>query len=332
MQALTPLLPSRATDARATTHMHGSTMGTTWRVVLAGRPDAAQLAMLREKVLACLDDLCNQMSHWQPDSLISRINRAEAGWYAVPDDAFHVLSAAMTLAESTAGAFDPTIGELAVLWGFGPGAGGTRLPPDEAACRIALACGGWQRTQLNPQHRAIWQPGGLHFDLSSIAKGYAVDRLTQLLHTEGLHHHLVEIGGEVRACGTNPRGSPWRVAVETPSGSQQGNAGMTIRLTNQAVASSGNYRQWRSADGRWFGHTLDPRTGRPATHTLQAVSVLHDSAMMADALATTLMVLGPEAGPAYARQRQLAAVFMCEQPDDDTGHIFWTPEFEARAA
>lgn len=332
MQALTPPLPCAAADAPATTRLHGDTMGTTWTVVLADRPGAGRLAMLREQVHACLDDLCNQMSHWQPDSLISRINCAEAGWYALPGDFFHVLSAAMALAESTAGAFDPTIGVLAALWGFGPGASGTRLPPPDAACQAALAGGGWQRTQLNAQHRAVWQPGGLHFDLSSIAKGYAVDRLAQLLHAQGLHDYLVEIGGEIRAGGTGPGTRPWSVRVETPAAARQTGDGMMIRLENQAVATSGNYRQWRSAGGQRFGHTLDPRTGEPAAHALQAVTVLHDSAMMADALATALMVLGPEAGLAFARQHRLAAVFMCEQPGDDTGHIVWTPEFEARAA
>lgn len=321
-----------AANKRAVIRLHGVTMGTTWQVLLAGSPDACQVAGLREQVLECLDDLCAQMSHWQHDSLISRINRAEAGWYALPHDFFHVLSAALALAESTAGAFDPTIGVLNSLWGFGPQACEARLPPSQADCQAALAGGGWQCTRLNREYRAVWQPGGLHFDLSSIAKGYAVDRLTQLLQARGLQHHLVEIGGELRASGTGPGREPWQVRVETPAGAGQTSGGMMIRLQDRAVASSGNYRQWRSTGTQQFGHTIDPRTGRPVAHALRAVSVLHENAMMADALATALMVLGPDAGQRFAAEHALAAVFMHESRSGDTGHIHWTPGFEAQAA
>lgn len=293
----------------------GRTMGTTWSVRLAG---AARLDLqaLEAGIQRELDLIIAQMSHWEPGSDLGRFNRAPAGtWQAVPAPFVEVLQYALSVAADSVGAYDPTAGALVDLWGFGaqgrydePGF----QPPDDAAVATARGHCGWQRLRLDPTGSRAWQPGGLRLDLSAVAKGYAVDRMARHFDAAGLQDHLVEVGGELRGSGIKPDGQPWWVQLEPVEGPAEETV---LALHGMSVATSGDYRRFFQHRGMRHPHTLDPRTGRPIAHGLARVTVLHKHCMAADALSTALTVLGPDAGPQWAAQRGLAALFVLRRPD-----------------
>lgn len=223
------------------------------------------------------------MSHWAPGSTISRFNRAGPGaWMPIERDFARVLDTALDLAAATRGAFDPTIGRLSDLWGFGP-AGPMPIPRDAA---IEDACGsaGWHRLAFDSDAGRIRQPGGLAIDLSGIAKGFAVDAVADTLSAMGIRHLLVEIGGELVGRGVRPDGEPWWVDLETSPDSAA--PPLRVALHGIAVATSGDYVRG--------AHSIDPRTGRPPGNRVHSVSVIADSAMQADALATAATILFPD--------------------------------------
>ncbi|WP_239024879.1 FAD:protein FMN transferase [Sphingomonas corticis] len=272
----------------------GEAMGTTWRV-LAVHPPAEAAALVAWR----LEKLVAEMSHWASASLLSRFNRAPAGsWHALPADFAHVVAAGMRIARASGGAFDPAIGALVDLHGYGPP--GPQPVPDEAAVAAALTVSGHARLSYDPAARRMLQPGGVALDLSGIAKGHAVDAVAALLRHHGVAHGLVEIGGELAGWGVQPSGEPWWVDLETPAGVAA--APLRVALHGLAVATSGDYVRG--------AHTIDPRTGRPADHGLVAVSVVHADAMSADAWASALLVLGPEEGARLAARERLAARFL----------------------
>jgi len=284
-------------------------MGTTWtaRVVVA---DEEVLPQLRAAIETALAGVVAEMSDWEPNSDISRFNRAPAGsWHELPPAFFAVLDHALALAAATDGAYDPTAGRLVDLWGFGPTPALGR-PPSEADIAAARATAGWQRITLDAARRAALQPGGLRLDLSSIAKGYGVDAAAAALRTAGVAHFLVEVGGELLGAGLKPDRTPWWVEIEAPPGAAM--IPIVAALHGLAIATSGNYRRFFDADGQRFAHTLDPRTGRPVDNRLASVAVLHPSCMAADAMATALTVLGPEVGLSFASLRGVAAHFVVE--------------------
>ncbi|RDZ29354.1 FAD:protein FMN transferase [Lysobacter silvisoli] len=320
-----PATPAAA--ARAVQALAGATMGTRWSVKLVA--EASALASLQRGIQACLDEVVAQMSTWEPDSDLSRYNRGEAGsMHALPDGFAAVLDAALKLAADSHGAYDPTVGPLVNLWGFGP-EGARETAPDDAAIAQAQAHVGWQRVGYDPHARTAVQPGGAYLDFSSIAKGYGVDRVAQWLREQGIEAFLVEVGGELYGQGRKPDGSAWQVAVERPSTDEADESTQAVlALDSYAIATSGDYRRYFDHGGQRYSHTVDPRSGRPVTHALAAVTVLHPQCMQADGLATVLAVLGPQAGMAYANQRQLAAMFVLHDGDGFLTRM--TPAFIAR--
>jgi thiamine biosynthesis lipoprotein len=271
------------------------------------------------------------MSGWEPDSDLSRFNRAPAGtWQALPEEFFAVLDCALAVAVESDGAFDPCIGRLVDLWGFGPQPGPAGGPP--GADLLAAARGGtdWRKLRLDVPGRRVLQPGGASLDLAGIAKGYAVDLVAEHLAAAGVSAFLVEIGGELRGHGVKPDGMPWWVELETPPGEELPGAEdeePVAALHGLAVATSGNYRRYFRHGGRHYGHTLDPRTGWPVSERLASVTVLHPSCMRADALATALSVLGPEAGLEHARRHGIAALFLTREAGRLREHM--SPDFAA---
>lgn len=289
--------------------LHGETMGTQWSLRYVATA-ATGPAMVRAAVQARLDQLVAEMSHWNAQSDLCRFNAAAANeWCALPTDLLTVLQAALALAEHTQGAYDPTAGPLVDLWGFGP-QGAVTTPPSAHALAQTRASVGWQRVRIHPARHSAWQAGGVQLDLSSIAKGFAVDALSTLLSGLGLAHHLVEVGGELRGMGLKPDGQPWWVQLEVPQASGLPLPDMVVALHGLAVATSGDYRQGFTHQGQHYSHTIDPRTGWPVQHGVTAVTVLHAQAMQADALATALLVMGLQQGLAYAAQHHIAARFV----------------------
>ena len=286
--------------------LRGETMGTTWHAQFAAPRDGDTAAIHRaihRAIVSRLAGIVAAMSHWAPTSLLSRFNRAAAGtWTTLPADFARVMIRALAIAETTGGAFDPAIGRLVDAWGFGP------IPiedlPGEPQIEAAMARSGWRHlalsTSTTPRSATgthLLQPGGIALDLSGIAKGYAVDAVAALLEAAGFVHHLVEIGGELVGAGMRPDGDPWWVDLEPPTGTIL--PPLRIALHGMAVATSGDYRRG--------AHTLDPRTGRAIETGIVSASVIHRTAMDADAWATALTVLGPIAGLELAREHGLAA-------------------------
>lgn len=298
----------------------GETMGTTWCVKLVA--PHASLHALHDGVQAQLDRVVAQMSTWRDDSDLSRFNRAAAGrWMAMPEELFAVLRCALEIAEASGGAFDPTIGPLVDLWGFGPEG---RRPdiPDAAELAVVRDRIGWQRLALSAEPREVLQPGGTQIDISAIAKGYAVDLVATHLRQRGIESALIEVGGELFGYGRKPDGSAWRVLVETDPDRDE-DTPQVLLLQGKAVATSGDrWHRYRHGDDV-YAHTLDPRTGKPVEHAPVAVTVIADLAMHADGWATALTVMGAEQGLKFAREHSLAARFVVH------GEVATaTPEFE----
>jgi len=308
--------------------LQGQSMGTTWSVRCVG-PRELRLDAVERAIAAALAEVVAQMSHWEPGSDLSRFNAAPAGHVqALPTSFATVMAAALRVAAASGGAYDPGAGELVALWGFGPAGLRPRhdeagfLLPNDADCDAARR--DWRALRWDADARTLTQPGGLRLDLSAIAKGYAVDRVSAVLDDCGLPDHLVEIGGELRGAGLKPDGQPWWVDIEPPAAGC-GLAPLRLALHGLAIATSGDYRRcFVDATGQRRPHTLDPRSGQPITHGIASVSVVHDSAMWADAWSTALTVLGPEAGLALATEQGLAAQLVWHTGDDRFEEA-WTP-------
>lgn len=316
-------------NAAEVASLGGDTMGTSWRVRLTAARDA-NLRTLHAGIEAELAAVVRQMSTWEPDSDISRYNRAPAGqWQLLPEAFAKVLTCALEVAEASAGAFDPTIGTLVGLWGFGAHA--SDIVPDAEALAAARAHGGWQRLDFDAVSRRVLQPGGLQLDLSAIAKGFAADQVAAFLRQTGVTDALVEVGGELIGYGRKPDGTPWRVLVEAgPEEDDHRLQPRVLELDGIAVATSGDRWHHYTRNGRRYTHTLDPRSGEPVEHAPAAVSVIAADAMRADAWATALGVLGCDEGHALAQRLNLAARFLWR--DGDALHERITAAFRAHLA
>ncbi|MBX3619804.1 MAG: FAD:protein FMN transferase [Rhizobacter sp.] len=315
----------------------GRSMGTTWSVRLVGPARLAREAVARA-IQHELDEVVAQMSPWADHTDISRFNRAPAGqWQVLPSAFFDVLQHALAVARDSGGAFDPTAGALVNAWGFGPSGRHDQAgfaPPDGAAIDTLRASSGWHRLQVDAAARRVRQPGGLVLDLSAIAKGHAVDRVSQMLAAQfGFDDSLVEVGGELRGSGLKPDGQPWWVALEMPPAPPAHDGGLPhtrVALHALSVATSGDHRRFFRHDGTRYPHTLDPRDGRPLDNGVALVTVLHPSCMAADALSTALGVLGAERGMAWASARQVAALFVLRHADGSLDERM-SPAFAALA-
>lgn len=293
--------------------LQGVTMGTTWSAKWYGNGDQQQLNAELQAVLA---EMNRQMSTWHPETEISRYNHLAPGsWYSVADDFWQVLEIAFRWAEASDGLYDPTAGPLVNLWGFGPtetrgGGLPTEAQIDEARQRV-----GFRKVTRDAERKAIYQPGGIYLDLSSVAKGYAVDRLADVLDAHGISSYLVEIGGELKARGLKPNGQGWRIAVERPLENDR-EVGWVLELKDISIATSGDYRNVVTLDGvNKYSHTINPLTGHPVPRDLASVTVLHETTGNADALATMLTVMGADQGQAFAEQQSLAAMFIVRDGD-----------------
>lgn len=316
---------------RSAAPIEGPTMGTRFRVKLAAAPPGSgAAAALRTAIEEALDGVVAHMSTYRPDSELSAFNDAIGpGPVAVSRDTARVVEAALAASRLGGGAFDPTVGPVVDLWGFGP-RGRTREVPGEAAVEAALARVGHERVDVDAAGDALVKHSpDVRVDLSGIAKGFSVDRLAELLDAAGAESYLVEVGGELRARGARPGGGPWRIGIERPVAGAGGIL-RVVELAGGAIATSGDYRNFFERDAHRYSHTIDPRTGRPVTHGLASVSVVAPSAMRADAASTMLMVLGPQAGYELAAEHDIAAHFAVRTAGGLVER--WTRAFERHLA
>ena len=290
---------------------NGHSMGTTYSVTVASHPQAVRREAIQSVIAGVLDEVNRNLSTYDSRSEISRFNANVTTDPVVVSPSLHAVAAiAREVGVATGGAFDITVGPLVGAWGFGVESPGAESVPSAVAIERLRAEVGFDRLELGADGRSLRKTvPGLQLDVNGIAPGYAVDLIAERFDALGMRDYLVELGGEVRAHGRSPRGRPWRVAVEAPlSGERKPYA--LVELDSVAVSTSGDYRDFREVSGRRFSHTIDPEAGAPVTHGLASVSVVHRSAAHADAYATALMVLGPEAGLALAGRLGLAALFI----------------------
>ena len=310
----------------------GPTMGTSFRVLVAADLAEGELERLRTLVEERLGSVNRQMSTYDATSEISRFNRhASTEPFAASPELIEVLAMARGVSEGSGGAFDVTVGPLVEAWGFGPGGGidGPNRPsPSQAEVERLRQAAGYDRIVIDgAAGTAAKTHPEIRVDLSGIAKGYATEAVVAVLAELGLTSFLVEVGGELAGVGTRA-GRPWRVGIERPD-DVPGVWG-TVDLTDEGIATSGDYRDYYEADGVRYAHIIDPRTGRPIIVRGASVSVVHPSAAMADAWATALTVLGPEEGYEVAVREGLAAVFVYALDGDVRSAE--TPAFAERPA
>ena len=296
-------------ESRDYVTLNGQTMGTTWRVTFAGPadPEALNAAIAQD-----LRDVNAVRSTWDPASELSRFNQLDVGEsMAVSPSLPEVLAMARRIHEESGGAFDVTIGPLVNIWGFGPDNRPDEIPTDEV---LAAALARVDDGALSYEEDRVSRHIDAYVDLSSIAKGYGVDRVAMLLESYGVTDYLVEIGGELKARGVNPRGQPWRIAIEKPLAMTRA-IQRTLQLRDLAMATSGDYRNYFEDEGVRYSHIIDPRTGRPITHNVASATVLHPIAAMADGYATALTVMEVGEGMAMAEENGIAALVIIKSGD-----------------
>lgn len=292
----------------------GATMGTSYRVVVDADLPGTEGEQLHVAVQRRLDELEAMMSTYDTASELSRFNRRPSPEpFEAGPELIEVLRVALEVSERSGGAFDPTVAPLVEAWGFGPASrvddplGPT---PSEAELERLRGLVGFEQIEVDAAAGTISKTHPqTRGDLSGIAKGYASEAVADLLRRRGYPRALVEVGGELAARGTRRSGEPWRVGIESPSEGAPGVWG-TITLVDEGIATSGDYRDYYERDGVRYAHIVDPRTGRPITSRGVSVTVVHESATMADAWATALTVLGPEEGYELAVREGLAALFL----------------------
>lgn len=292
--------------------LQGQTMGTYWRVTYLEEGAAPAPAALEAQLEAALLAVNASMSTWDPQATISQFNGSDSLEPFPIEPAFAtVVAAAQAVSAASGGAFDVTVGPLIDLWGFGAGSERRAAPPSADAVAAAQATVGFEKLVVRAEPpRLQRRVPGVEVDLSALAKGYGVDVLAAALGAAGLENYLVDIGGEVRARGVNDRGVPWRIGVEVPDPSARGLVQEALPLRDLSLATSGDYRNFFEANGVRYSHTIDPRTGYPIPQRVASVTVAHREALWADAWATAMNVLGPEAGLALAERQTLPVLFI----------------------
>ena len=263
----------------------------------------------------------DQMSTYRPDSELSRFNKAQQS-LPVSEATRSVIEAALRLFEQSNGAFDATVGPLVNLWGFGPDKRANKIPSAELiAAKQKIVGSQHLRVSGNTLNKAIPE---LYVDLSAIAKGYGVDVIADYFQEMGINNYLVDIGGELSLKGVKPGNKHWTIAIERPVAGQ--NVQRVINIGDNAIATSGDYRNYFESEGIRYSHTINPKTGKPISHKLVSVSVVNKSSMMADGYATAITVLGPEAGMDFAKKHKLAVFLLVKEGDNFTE--YYTSEFE----
>jgi len=274
--------------------LNGLTQGTTYHIVAEKTPGLDIMA-LRQDIENLFAEIDNSLSIYNPSSVISAINNNLSD---TTDELFReVFRASAVISEESRGLFDITIGPLVKSWGFGPDAM-KRFNPAMLDSLLALV--GMDKVRLEGE-RIIKSDPDMFIDVNAIAQGYTVDLVADLLARNGITQCLVEVGGEVRTLG-DKNGVGWKVGIDAPTdGNVTPGADLqaTIRLDNRALATSGNYRKFFVEDGIKYSHTIDPRTGYPARHTLLSATIIAPTGAVADAWATACMVGGKDEAIAF---------------------------------
>jgi thiamine biosynthesis lipoprotein len=294
--------------------MEGRAQGTTYNIRYLGAPGKD----LHAQVDQLLKDFDKVFSNYRPDSDISRFNAQDSlEWFPVATELAELVQFSLDVSKKSEGAFDITIGALIKEWGFGPWKTKQHVIPSQSAIDAAKARGGWQNLDVRLKPPALRKKvTGLLVDLSGVAQGHAVDRVAQLLLSQGVNSFMVELGGEVITRGQKEGGQDWRIAIEAPQ-AERGEVVLVIAPRGQGLATSGDYRAYFEEKGKRYSHIIDPRRGRPIEHKLASVSVLAKTCTDADAYAKVFMVLGPEEAERLAERLKMPVFLISHQGAKD---------------
>lgn len=311
--------------------IEGYSMGVFYSVAVSGITPGQDKTEMGRAVKEALDGVDTMMSTFRDDSEVCRFNASDStDWFPVSAETARVVALSQEISRLSGGAFDITVAPLVRLWGFGAGADAesrTTLPsPEEIAACMENVGADRLEVRMDPPALKKAVPG-LHIDLSAVAKGYAVDRVAEALLEMKIRNFMIEVGGEVRCHGKKLKGAPWMIGIQAPVDLPGSDPVlyMALEMKDLALATSGDYQNYHELAGQRFSHIIDPRTGEPTEilpvgapepeERLVSVSILDPNCARADALATTLFVLGPKAGLALAEREKIPALFLL-RPDN----------------
>ncbi len=289
--------------------LSGETMGTTYNIIAIG--DGLDEVEIADAVVETLSRVNAAMSNWDPDSEVSQFSTSTATTpISVSSELAGLMAVANAVHDQSNGRFDVTLDPLISLWGFGPRKPTDPVPSDEEITRAWLQVGQSHLLALDVQAGTLAKSNpDVSLNLGAIAKGYGIDAVAIELRDHEIENYMVEIGGDLVTSGRNPKGEPWRIGIEKPQLGAQ-NVQVIVPLSGQGLATSGDYRNFFEHEGQRYSHIIDPTTGRPITHTTTSVTVIADNAMLADAWATAMLVLGVDAGLKLAEIHKLAVFFI----------------------
>ena len=272
----------------------GKTMGTTYNITVVA-DGKGSVHGLQDAIDKALDQVNLEMSTYRKDSVISRFNALDKAGveFSVPVNFAEVLRVSRSVYELTDGSWDGTVNPLLELWGFRSKKSLTRIP-EEKEIENALARVGFDKIALSQGAISKKDPA-ITLDLASIAKGHGVDRVSGVLLRRGFKNFIVEIGGEIYASGLSAEGKPWRAGINKPDKNAAfDEVYRVVTLTDAAMATSGDYRNFVEIDGRTYSHIIDPRSGYPVKNNMASATVIAPTCAFADGLATAAMVMGAE--------------------------------------
>jgi thiamine biosynthesis lipoprotein len=290
-------------------------MGTSYTIKFMPKEDTPDLTEVSNQVVTELEKVNAQMSTYRADSELSRFNSIQStDWFTVSLETAQVVELALQYHQLTEGSFDVTVGPLVDLWGFGPAPEPKQTPTRQQIAEIMQLVGS-DKLQVRLDPPALRKTvAGLRVDLSAIAKGHGVDRVAEVLDKLGITDHFVEIGGEIRTRGYRHDGQPWQVGIERPNRNQR-EVYQVIGLSNQSMATSGDYRNVIQLDGQEFSHFMDPGTGWPVPFEIASVSVIADNCAAADAIATGLMAAGFQKATKLIEKHNWAALLLVRRSE-----------------
>lgn len=293
-------------------HLYGDTMGTTYNIKYVDEEGTTDEG-LQQKVDKRLAEINKLMSTYDTTSELSRFNQYRyTDTFPASDETRVVVKEAIRLGEMSNDVLDVTVGPLVNLWGFGPTKRPEKIPSD-ADIQSARDYVGLDKLSVTERGLKKAHPM-LYVDLSTIAKGYGVDQIAEMLERYNIENYLIEIGGEMRVKGHRGDGDEWMIAIEKPVTTERA-VQKIVSIGTNAIATSGDYRNYYEENGVRYSHLIDPRTGKPIRHNLVSVTVVHPSSMTADGLATAFNVMGWESAMSVAESENLA-VFLIRRTDD----------------
>ena len=298
------------------TLLTGDTQGTTWHLKMVLDGTSANPEEIGTAVAALFSRIDERFSNWREDSELARFNQQETrDWQSLSPEVVQLTHLAREIHDKTGGCYDPTVQPLSELWGF---AREEQRLPEPAEIQAILAHIGMDKLEIDTaQNRLRKRDPELRLSLDSIAQGYTIGAMAQLLEDRGIHNYLAEIGGEMKVKGHKANGSAWRVAVEKPRPLIR-EVQRILELHQEAgiaVMTSGTYRNYFEVDGKTYSHIIDPRTGMPVTHRLLSTTVLHEDPTLADAWSTALLCVGETEGLRIAEAEGLRALFIHQEGD-----------------